>query len=167
MEKIMPKIITYHFSEEEIKKLDYERYNHPHPRVQRKKEIVYLKSQNLSVSEIIRICKLNKNTVRSYLNNYFFGGIEKLKEINFYRPNSELLNHKQTSEEYFRNHPPMTITEVSAKIEELTGVKRGLTQVKIFLKPFIFVFNFIDFMRNKLAVNRRTVQLTHEKTPQM
>ena len=130
----MPKIITYHFSQKEVKKLDYERYNHPHPRVQRKMEVVYLKSQKLVVSEIVRICKLSEKTIRGYLNDYLSGGIEKLKEINSYRQESELANHKQTIEEYFRKHPPMTINEASAKIEEITGVKRGLTQVRKFIK---------------------------------
>lgn len=61
-------------------------------------------------------------------------GIERLKEIKFYCPQSDLLNHKDTLEEYFRKNPPSTISEATAKIEELTGIKRGPTQVRKFLK---------------------------------
>ena len=60
--------------------------------------------------------------------------IEKLKEVTFYCPRSELMNHKDTIENYFREHPPSTIAEAIAKIEELTGIKRCPTQIRKFLK---------------------------------
>lgn len=122
------------FTEQKIDQLNHERYHHPHPRVQLKMEAVYLKSQGLPHQEIARLCRINGNTLRSYLRDYHEGGIEKLKEINFYRPASELFEYKQSIEDYFREHPPMTVNEAASKIEELTGIKRGLTQVKKFLK---------------------------------
>lgn len=127
-------MIKIDFTKQEIDQLNHERYNHPHPRVQLKMEAVYLKSYGLPHQEIARLCKINGKTLRTYLHDYYEGGIEKLKEINFYRPESELYEHKQSIEEYFRKHPPMTVNEAAAKIEELTGIKRGLTQVKKFLK---------------------------------
>jgi transposase len=62
------------------------------------------------------------------------GGIEKLKEINFYQPKSELKEHIHTIEKYLRQNPPATIAEASCMIEKLTGVKRGPTQTGIFIK---------------------------------
>jgi len=41
-------MIKIEFTEEEMKALDYERYHHPHPRVQREMEALWLKSQNVS-----------------------------------------------------------------------------------------------------------------------
>ncbi|PXF55456.1 MAG: IS630 family transposase, partial [Candidatus Methanogaster sp.] len=38
-------MIEIEFTEEEMKALDYERYCHPHPRVQRRMEALWLKSQ--------------------------------------------------------------------------------------------------------------------------
>ena len=35
-------MIRIEFSEEEIKALDYERYHHPHPKVQKRMEVLYL-----------------------------------------------------------------------------------------------------------------------------
>jgi len=69
-----------------------------------------------------------------YFRDYQTGGIEKLKEINFYRPQSKLAEHKQTIEQYFKENPPASSAEASAKIGELTGIKRGLTQTGKFLK---------------------------------
>jgi len=49
-------MIQINFTEEEIKKLNYERYNYPHPLVQKKMEVLYLKSQNLAHKQICQIC---------------------------------------------------------------------------------------------------------------
>ena len=121
------------FTEEEQQALYYERFHHPHPRVQLKMEVVYLKSQGVSSSEIERLTRLSENTVRSYLNEYATGGIEKLKEIRFYHPVSELAEHAETLKEYFREHPPVSIPQAVAVIEELTGIRRSETQVRQFL----------------------------------
>jgi transposase len=127
-------MIQIAFSDNQIKTLAYERYYHPHPRVQRKMEALLLKSQGLSHELICQIAGISGNTFRRYLKAYIEGGLVKLKEINFYRQPSELLEHKGTIEEYFREHPPASIKEAIAKIEELTGIKRSPTQTRKFLK---------------------------------
>ena len=93
-----------------------------------------LKSQGLPHKDIARFSGVSGNTVRSYLWDYQVGGIEKLKEIQFYQPQSELKKHTKTMEDYFRKHPPAPIKEARAIIEELTGIPRGLTQVRAFIK---------------------------------
>ena len=45
-------MIKIEFTEEGKQALDYERYNYPDPRVQRKMEALWLKSQELSREEI-------------------------------------------------------------------------------------------------------------------
>lgn len=126
-------MITIEFTEEEQQALHYERFHHPHPRVQQKMEAVWLKSQGLSHQEICRVTCISKPTLCSYLKDYQEGGIEKLKAVNFYQPKSELVAHTSTIETYFREHPPASIKEAAAKIEELTGIKRSDTQVRHFL----------------------------------
>jgi len=66
------------------------------------------------------------------------GGIDRLKEVNFYRPNSALKDCSGTIEKYFTENPPSSISQASAKIEELTGIKRGETQIRKFLKSLNF-----------------------------
>jgi len=115
--------------------LHYERYNHPHPHVQKKMEVLYLKSiGKLSHELICEISGVSPNTVRTYFKQFKEGGIKKLKEINFYTPKSELSEHTKTIEAYIKEHPPATISEASHMIAQLTGVKRGLTQTGIFIK---------------------------------
>jgi len=122
------------YNEEEKQNFNYERFNHPHPRVQLKMEVMWLKSQGLRNSEVASLAGVSENTVRKYLREYEEGGREKLKEIRFYQPKSELENHQKTIQNYFEKNPPLSIKEAVAKIEELTGIKRSETQVRKFLK---------------------------------
>jgi parallel beta-helix repeat protein len=62
------------------------------------------------------------------------GGIEQLKQIDHYWPQSQLTSYRSTLEAYFREHPPATVVEAGAKITELTGIARQPTQVRQFLK---------------------------------
>jgi len=127
-------MISMAFTEKEKQELNYERYHNPHPRVQRKMEALWLKSNGVPHNEICRLTGISPHTLCSYLRDYQTGGIDKLKLINFYQPTSELENHKGTLEEYFRQNPPATIKEAAAKIKELTGIERKETQVRKFLK---------------------------------
>jgi transposase len=122
------------FTPEEIARLDYERYHHPHPRVQRKIEVLYLKAQGLRHHEIKRVARVSENTLLSYLRDYQAGGLEKLKEVRFRRPASELWAHRTSLEAYFREHPPASANEAAAKIEELAGIQRSPDRVRIFMK---------------------------------
>ena len=55
-------MIQLEFSEAEIAALDYERYQHPHPQVQRKMEVLYLKSKGLQHQEILRMSGIRSQT---------------------------------------------------------------------------------------------------------
>lgn len=124
------------YSEEEKQIFYHERFFHPHPRVQLKMEIMQLKSQGIKNSQIARLTKVceNENTVRKYIKDYEEGGIDKLKEIRFYQPKSELENHKESLKKYLESNPPMSIKEATAKIEEITGIKRSETQIRKLIK---------------------------------
>jgi transposase len=126
-------MIETHFTAEDIDALHHERFHHPHPRVQEKMEAVYLKSQGLRHKEICRLSRISENTLRSYLRQFREGGVERLKRLDFARPASELADHREQLEDYFRQNPPRSTAQAAADIERLTGLRRGLTQVRKFL----------------------------------
>jgi transposase len=126
-------MIAIDFTPADIDALHYERFHHPHPRVQEKMEAVYLKSQGLLHKEICRLSRISENTLRSYLRQFQEGGIERLKRLDFAKPTSELADHREALEEYFRKNPPRSTAQAAADIERLTGIRRGLTQVRKFL----------------------------------
>lgn len=127
-------MIRLRFTEEDIKELDYQRYHHPHPRVQKKMEVVLLKARGLSTEQVAQCVAICQNTVRSYLREYERGGIEVLKQVRFRQPESELQAHQSTLEGHFREHPPTSIAQAAKVIEQRTGIKRSEVQVGIFLK---------------------------------
>jgi transposase len=127
-------MIDIDFTPEDVDSLHHERFHHPHPRVQEKMEAVYLKSQGLLHKEICRLSQISENTLRSYLRQFQEGGVERLKRLDFAKPLSELADHRQELEEYFRKNPPRSTAQAAADIERITGVRRGLTQVRKFLR---------------------------------
>jgi transposase len=127
-------MLTIDFTPQEIDALHFERFHHPHPRVQLKMEAGYLKGRGLAHQDICRLARISENTLRSYLRQYQDGGIERLKQTDWDGPSSELSDHRPTIEEHFRRNPPRSTAQAAAAIERLTGVRRGLTQVRKFLK---------------------------------
>lgn len=127
-------MISLQIPYEDIEQLRYERFHHPHPRVQIKAEALLLKSQMLPHWQIAKIVGICENTLRTYLTEYQQGGIERLKQLNFYTPVSLLTKHRLSLEAHFRAHPPATIKHAVKDIETLTGIKRSLTQVRTFFK---------------------------------
>jgi len=127
-------MIRVEFSAEIIENLNYERYHHPSPKVQKKMEVLYLKSQGMAHNEIRRICRISKTTLAAYLKQYKDRGIEGLKELHYKGSPSALNEHVPTLEAYFKKNLPRTTAEAQAVIEELTGIKRSPTQVRAFMK---------------------------------
>jgi transposase len=126
--------IQLEFTAEIQKSLNYERYHHPVPLVQRRMEVLWLKSHDLPHALIATLARVSENTMREYFRLYAEGGVNKLKEVNFYRPESELQGQVSSLEAHFRINPPATIKEAQHEIETLTGIKRSETQVREFLK---------------------------------
>jgi transposase len=126
-------MIRIDFEPEMIEQLNHQRYHHPHPRVQQKMEVLYLKSQGLSHQDIRKICRVSKTTLTVYLRQYKEDGIEGLQRLDYHGQPSALNEHGASVEAYFRSHPPKNLSEAQAKIAELTGIKRSPSQVSAFM----------------------------------
>ena len=126
--------IQLEFTPEQIDELRYQRYNHLAPLVQRRMETLLLKAYKLPHQQIEEIVGVSGNTIRAYFEQYQEGGIEKLKEIHYYQPESELKEHIVSLEAYFREHPPARIKQAQHEVEIMTGVHRSETQIREFLK---------------------------------
>ncbi|NCD35413.1 MAG: hypothetical protein EOL87_18675 [Spartobacteria bacterium] len=124
------------------------RFNHPSPRVQRKMEALYLKALGFRHKTICRICRISSVTLVEYLREYQEGGIECLK-LNLHKgKKSELLEYEESLELILNQNPPQSTKQAAAIIMSHTGVKRGSTQVREFLKH-------LGFKYRKTATNIR------------
>ena len=137
-------------SAKDVENFKNERIIHPIPKVQKRMDVLWLKHNKLSHKTIAIIAGVSVNTVTKIICMYNDGGLEKLKEVNFYRPQSELVEFKTSIEAYFNEHPPASIKEAMDKIEEITGLKRSETQVRNFLtKQLGFKWRKVGFIPAK------------------
>ncbi len=67
------------FSADDRKALAYDRYHHPDPRVQRKMEVLWLKSHGLPHDQIAALAGVSRRTVQRYLDEYLEGGLPRLR----------------------------------------------------------------------------------------
>ena len=126
--------IQLELTPEILKEIHYHRYNHPAPLVQRRMEALWLKGHGFAHVQIAELVGVTENTIRDYFELYQQGGVEKLKELNYYVPESKLNAYVTSLEAHFRDNPPASIQEAQSEIETITGVKRSETQVAEFLK---------------------------------
>ena len=123
------------FTEADQQALHKERFEHPHPRVHQRMEALWLISQGLVYSEVARLSGVSEVTVDLYVASYRDGGLDGLRKLNWGKSSlSELVDHKESLEESFLKNPPHTVAEARQRIKDETGVERGLTQVRAFLK---------------------------------
>jgi transposase len=127
----------FSFSDEGLKAIGTERYHHPHPHVQRKMEVLWLKSHGLPHHQIADLAGVSLRTVQRYLDDYLEGGLARLRRCPWGGPQTALLQHERSLEKYFWDHPPRNTKEAAKVIAEQTGVRRGLTQVRAFLKTHL------------------------------
>ena len=93
-----------------------------------------LKAHGMLHKEIAEIIGIAENTLRDDFELYRQGGLEKLKEIHYSQPASELKQHIVSLESHFREHPPAMIKQAQHEVEVITGVRRSETQIREFLK---------------------------------
>ena len=112
----------------------HDRYYHPHPRVQRKMEVPWLKSRGLTHAEIAEFADVSPRSVQRYRDEFEQGGLKRIRCLDWQGKHCELDDHQQFLEDYFLEHPPRGAREAREAIERLTGIRRGLSQVRAFLK---------------------------------
>jgi transposase len=125
------------FSNEDLKEIDADRYHHPHPHVQRKMEVPWLKSHGLPHRQIADLAGVSLRTAQRHLEEYLQGGLMQVRRCKWRGPQAVPLRHERSLEEYFWDHPPRGTKEAAKVIFEQTGVRRGLTQVRAFLKTHL------------------------------
>jgi transposase len=122
------------FTAEDLDTIRHDRYHHPHPRVQQKMEVLWLKRQGFTHEDIARLADVSRRSVQRYLDEFLAGGLEHVRRVPWKGKANELTAHQGSLEDYFVEHPPRSAREAQSAIERETGVRRGLTQVRVFLK---------------------------------
>ena len=128
-------MIRLEFTPETIEELLHEKRHHPHPRVRQKMEVLYYKSQNMPHQDICKLSHVRgRATFVRYFRQYQEGGLDRLRQLNFRKPESILALYRNEIAAAIAEKPPATINEARHRIAEITGIERSLTAVHRFLK---------------------------------
>ena len=127
-------MIAIKLSREETATVLRERFAHPCPKVQRRMEVIHLRSLEKSYAEIVEIVGCSHSSVARWLRIYRSSGLEGLKVIDYHRRPGAQEAHRETLESVFKDNPPASIREAVARIKELTGVERSERTVREFLR---------------------------------
>jgi transposase len=102
--------------------------------------ILALYREGIIASDIPALADVSRTTVYTCLRNYRNGGLTQIfDEDHSPRRHSELEHYAQQIIADFDAHAPSTLNEARERIAELTGLRRSLTQIRVFLKKKVFV----------------------------
>lgn len=124
----------FDFTDEQRRAIAQDRFHHVDPRVQRRMEILWLKSQGETHERIAQLAEVSRRTVQRLLDLFAAGGLEAVRQ--FHEPGraNGLAPHRLSVEAEFLERPPRIVAEACDRIEWLTGVRRRPTQVRQFLR---------------------------------
>lgn len=111
-----------------------ERESHPHRHVRRKMQVLWLLHCGLTRAKAATVAGLGRATVQRYVAAYRDGGLEGLRRWDVTGPVSDLASFTNAISDSLTAAPVRTVAEACDRIEQLTGLRRQPTQVRVFLK---------------------------------
>jgi transposase len=121
-------------TEDEQRVVSAERESHPEPHVRRKMLVIWSLHCGLKRQQSAKLAGVGLATVERYVAAYRDGGLDGLRQWKVQGPVSDLAAYRDVIRESFEQQPVSTIAEACVRLEQLTGLKRGQTQVRRFLK---------------------------------
>jgi transposase len=130
--------IPIYLSESEQETVASERYAHPDLHVRRKMLVLWSVHTGLTRLQAGKVAGVGRATVQRYLAAFRTGGLDGLRRWNVLGPVSELASHAEAIKAALSETPVRTVAEAADRIEQVTGLKRRLTQTRVFLKELGF-----------------------------
>lgn len=121
-------------AEDEQRIVTEDRESHPEPHVRRKMLVLWSLHCGLKRAQAAKLAGVGLATVQRYVAAYRDGGLDGLRRWNVQGPVSDLAAYRDTIRNLFEQQPVSTISEACVRIEQATGLQRGQTQVRQFLK---------------------------------
>jgi transposase len=121
-------------TEEQQRIVHEERVAHPNLRVREKMLVIWLLHCGATREKAAEIVGIGRATVQRYVAAFRAGGLDGLRQWNPRRPSSEMSAYRDLIRESFEKQPARTVAEACDRIFRLTGLRRGPSQVRKFLK---------------------------------
>lgn len=110
-----------------------QRNDHNVKSIRKKLNVLWLTSIIKSAKEIAEIAGVSIRTVFDFINLYNKYGLDAVMELNYRKPQSDLMGYAELITAEFESKPPRSIKEARGIIKKITGIKRSLTQIRVFL----------------------------------
>lgn len=151
-----------------ISVLNYERFHYPCPLVQKRMHIVYDKlsseSTDLELSMRYDCCR---KSVSTYISMYNEGGVEALKRFKYGTNTSELEGQSACILSSFEEKPPINSAEAKCRILEMTGIDRGLTQIRAFMNRHGLKYRKLGHIPSKADTEKQEQWIKNSFEPEL
>ena len=121
-------------TEAEQRIVQEERESHPNSQVRKRMLALWLLHCDVTREKAAAIVGVGRATVQRWVAAFRDGGLDGLRRWEVEGPKSELAAYRDQIREMFAEQPARTVTEAAERIYEKTGLRRGQTQVRKFLK---------------------------------
>ena len=111
--------------------------------------VLWLLHCGLTRAKTATVAGLGRATVQRYVAAYREGGLDGLRQWDVTGPVSDLASFTDAIRESLTAVPVRTLAEACDRIEQLTGLRRELTQVRTFLKGLGFQWRRIRAYRSR------------------
>ena len=124
---------TIALTDDEQRIVNAERESHPDGHVRRKMLVLWLLHCGVSRAKAAAIVGLGRATVQRYVAAFRDGGLHGLRQWDVTGPVSDMATYTEAIKKSLTEFPVRTVAEACDRIETLTGLRRGPTQVRRFL----------------------------------
>ena len=149
-------------SEADSQALKYYKKHGIDPIIRLRAATVELRCRRVAPKMIVQLLTIHPNSVTNWVKRYIQYGVKGLLQVNRYRPQSDLMNYRDQIMADFTHNPPASIGQAAKRIFALTGLRRGITQVRYFLKH-VLRFKYRKFRRTS-GGPRSVSQLQEEQS---
>lgn len=111
-----------------------ERESHPQLRVRQKMWVLWFLHCGVTREKAAQITGIARSTVQRYVEAFRQGGLDGLRLWDVQKPVSELAAYRELIRESFEKEPVCTTAQACERIFQLTGLRRGPSQVRKFMK---------------------------------
>ena len=123
-----------HLTEDQQRIVNEERVAHPNLRVREKMLVLWPLHCGAARQKAAEVASVSRATVQRYGAAFRAGGLDGLRRHDHPRPVSEMAAYRDLIYASFEKQPARTVAEACDRIFQLTGLRRGPSPVRKFLK---------------------------------
>ena len=123
-----------------------ERISHSNERIRERMLVIWLLHNRVTRQKAAEITGVGRATVQRFVAAFRDGRLDGLRRWEPNRPESEMVAFREVIRGSLEKQPVRTIAEAGERIFQLTGLRRGPSQVRKFLKDLGLKFQRVRMM---------------------